>query len=130
MGTEREYILHDTPPTYAQRFCRSTKEVFMVENTAWGKALFTVHLDNSETKRIEVGGRERWALECLIAAGSKGCTPIDTPGPRWSAYAFSLRQLGVKIETLNEPHGGPFRGTHGRYKLVSRVVRHEPEGVE
>lgn len=95
----------------------------MVALKAWGKALFSVQSDNSETRQIEVGGRERWALECLIAAGPKGCTPIDTPGPRWSAYAFSLRQLGVEIETLYEPHGGPFKGVHGRYRLVSKVSR-------
>jgi hypothetical protein len=48
-------------------------------------------------------------------------TPIDEPGPRWSAYVFDLRALGVNIETVHEPHGGDYPGTHGRYVLHSIV---------
>ena len=72
---------------------------------------------------ITVSGRERWALEALIAAGERGCTPIETPGPRWSAYVFDLRDMGVKIHTRHERHGGPFAGRHGRFVLRSRVTR-------
>jgi len=67
--------------------------------------------------RIIVTGRDRWALEELRRAGAQGCTPIDNPAPRWSAYVHNLRELGVDIETITEPHGGDFAGHHGRYVL-------------
>ncbi|WP_306130569.1 hypothetical protein [Roseovarius sp. MMSF_3350] len=95
----------------------------MAHTTDWGEALFTIYHDNAEPLQIPVAGRDRWALECLIAAGRKGCTPIDRPGPRWSAYVFNLRGLGFDIETVHEAHDGPFKGTHGRYVLRSRVQR-------
>ncbi|OWV39520.1 hypothetical protein CDZ97_08745 [Mameliella alba] len=82
-----------------------------------------IESDGTETV-VVVTGRDRWALECLIAAGKNGCTPICTPGPRWSAYVHNLRKMGFSIETLNEPHGGPFSGTHARYVLRSAVRRH------
>lgn len=67
-------------------------------------------------------GREAWALSNLIKAGKRGCTPIDHPGPRWSAYVHALRtERGLIIETEHEPHGGPFPGSHARYRLVSEV---------
>src|SRR5665811_1625975 len=31
-------------------------------------------------------GRDAWALDQLIRAGKRGCTPIDNPAPRWSHY--------------------------------------------
>ena len=93
------------------------------EKTLWGAAPFEVTAENSKARVIVVSGRARWALECLIAAGSKGCTPIDTPGPRWSHYVWLLRGEGVNIETLHEPHGGPFSGTHARYVLRDSVRR-------
>lgn len=71
---------------------------------------------------IEVTGREAWALESLIAAGERGCTPIDNPAPRWSGYVHDLRRFGVDIETIHEPHGGAFPGTHARYVLRAPVV--------
>lgn len=70
---------------------------------------------------IQVTGREAWALDRLREAGTKGCTPITEPAPRWSAYVHNLRGLGVPIETLTEPHGGEFSGTHGRYVLRCEV---------
>ncbi len=74
----------------------------------------------------EVVGRDAWALLNLIQAGARGCTPIDTPGPRWSHYIFKLRRAGFIIETIDESHGGPFSGTHARYVLRSSVtVLHE-----
>lgn len=72
--------------------------------------------------RIVVTGRTRWALEELRKAGAKGCTPIDNPAPRWSAYVFNLRDLGVEIETIHEPHKGDFPGHHGRYVLRCGVA--------
>lgn len=71
--------------------------------------------------RIVVSGRVRWALDRLRAAGERGCTPITEPAPRWAAYVHSLRELGVAIETLTEPHDGGFPGWHGRYVLRCRV---------
>ena len=72
---------------------------------------------------VVVSGRDRWALEELRKAGAKGCTSIDNPAPRWSAYVFNLRELGVDIETLTEPHEGDFPGHHGRYLLRSIVCK-------
>jgi hypothetical protein len=90
----------------------------------WGKALYTVTDSPASTRRIIVAGRERWALESLLSAGAKGCTPIDHPAPRWSAYIHDLRrEYGLNIETISEPHQGPFAGHHGRYVLHSRVAR-------
>ncbi|MEL7459935.1 MAG: hypothetical protein AAGJ39_03155 [Pseudomonadota bacterium] len=91
----------------------------------WGAAPFSITDPDGSTAAIVVSGRDRWALESLIAVGPKGCTPIDTPGPRWSGYVFNLRALGVDIETVHEPHTGPFSGTHARYVLRSKVNRME-----
>lgn len=93
----------------------------MSESKPWGKAQFAIVADDGGENIITVQGRDRWALECLVAAGAKGCTPICHPGPRWSAYTFDLRALGVCIETVTEPHEGPFKGHHARYVLRSRV---------
>jgi hypothetical protein len=70
----------------------------------------------------EVVGRDAWALQNLLRAGERGCTPIDTPGPRWSHYVFKLRRAGFIIETIDENHSGPFAGTHARYVLRSQVT--------
>ena len=93
----------------------------MTSEHKWGAARFTVTTTCGAIETITVSGRDRWALECVIAAGQKGCTPIDTPGPRWSSYVHNLRKLGLKIETITEPHDGPFKGTHARYVLRSTV---------
>lgn len=69
-----------------------------------------------------VRGREAWALLSLIASGERGCTPIDNPGPRWSAYVCDLRRRGIAVETVPERHAGPFPGSHARYVLRSRVA--------
>jgi len=71
---------------------------------------------------VTVRGREAWALLALATAGERGCTPIDHPGPRWSGYVHDLRKLGFDIETVHEPHLGPFPGSHARYVLRSRVA--------
>ena len=69
-----------------------------------------------------VTGRDAWALDELIRAGLKGCTPLDNPGPRWSAYCYALRtERGLNIETVTEPHAGQFAGHHAKYILRSPV---------
>lgn len=76
-------------------------------------------LDNGETLTFQ--GREAWALHQLISAGEKGVTPREYPAPRWSGYVHDLRKRGLHIETITEPHGGPFAGQHGRYVLRTPV---------
>jgi hypothetical protein len=70
---------------------------------------------------LTLSGRDAWTLLELAAAGAKGCTPIDNPAPRWSAYVFNLRAAGFDIETLREANTGEFDGTHGRYILKSKI---------
>lgn len=84
---------------------------------------YTVKTTGGDVLRVVVSGRVRWALDQLTRAGLAGCTPIDNPAPRWSAYIFDLRSMGVEIETIHEPHEGEFAGTHGRYVLRSTVTR-------
>ena len=98
----------------------------MSKNT-WGPAPYTVYTSEGARACVVVTGRERWALECLMAAGAKGCTPIELPAPRWSAYIHDLRGFGIEIETISEPHGGPFSGSHARYVLRPHVSRAEPD---
>jgi hypothetical protein len=82
--------------------------------------LIRVRIDNGPV--VAVRGREAWALVRLMAAGEQGCTPIDTPAPRWSSYVHKLRKVGIDIETVVESHGGPFAGEHGRYVVRSTVA--------
>ena len=77
----------------------------------------------------EVVGRDAWALLNLLRAGEAGCTPIDTPGPRWSHYIWKLRRAGIVIETIEEAHGGAFAGHHARYILRSEVELVEQRGL-
>lgn len=95
----------------------------MTKTECWGAAPYIIHFNEGKTSRVVVTGRDRWALEALIAAGQQGCTPLDTPGPRWSGYVHNLRNLGVPIETITETHDGPFAGTHARYILQAAVTR-------
>ena len=87
----------------------------------WANAPYCVTTTSGQTFRVEFKGRDRWALEALRNAGAIGCTPITTPGPRWSAYVFNLRGAGIEVDTLNEAHGGEFAGHHARYVLRSTV---------
>lgn len=87
------------------------------------REIYFIHPEDGEPFTIEARGREAWALDRLTEAGPRGCTPIEQPAPRWSAYVHRLRGLGVPIETVTEPHGGAFAGTHGRYVLRARVVK-------
>lgn len=89
----------------------------------------TVELDGGERKTFR--GRDAWALGELISGGLVGCTPIERPAPRWSHYVFKLRRGGLNVETIDEAHGGAFRGQHARYLLrsplrVIEIVRADP----
>ena len=92
-----------------------------------------VHIEGRErARRVEMKGRDLWALHELAKAGPKGCTPVDNPAPRWSGYVFNLRRMGFEIETIHEGHKGAFPGTHARYVLRSTVRiewASEPEPV-
>lgn len=92
-------------------------------NRQWGPCAFTVQTEGKPPFCIIVKGRDRWALESLMVTGTKGCTPIDNPAPRWSSYIFNLRSLGLEIETITERHEGPFAGHHARYVLRCTVTR-------
>lgn len=85
--------------------------------------LYHIQPEGGEAFTIQAKGRDAWALDRLCEAGPRGCTPICEPAPRWSAYIYNLRALGVPIETVTEPHGGAFAGHHGRYVLRARVVK-------
>ncbi|HZQ01664.1 MAG TPA: hypothetical protein VFB13_19120 [Reyranella sp.] len=87
---------------------------------------FLVTRSGSEPVFMDLAGREAWALANLVAAGPDGCTPIDTPGPRWSDYVFKLRRRGIDVATVTEAHGGDFAGTHARYVLRTKVERVAP----
>ncbi|WP_394706058.1 hypothetical protein [uncultured Cohaesibacter sp.] len=87
----------------------------------------TVRLSvGGDTKDLTFKGRDAWALNELVNAGAKGCTPINQPAPRWSAYVKKLRDAGIRIETVHESHKGPFPGTHGRYVLTSSITIIKP----
>jgi len=73
------------------------------------------------TFTVTVKWRDKWALNQLRRAGRAGCTPIDYPAPRWSAYVQKVRRMGVNIETVNERHGGRFPDRHARYTLHGLV---------
>ena len=84
---------------------------------------FALHQPDGSMQILDLAGREEWALSLLLSAGDHGCTPIDTPGPRWSDYVFKLRRRGIDIATITESHDGDFPGHHARYILRSKVER-------
>ena len=96
-----------------------------MKKTTWGKVPFNIHKTNCIKAHATICGRDLWALECLMTAGPIGCTPLNHPSPRWSAYVFDLREMGIEIGTVTEPHGLPFPGAHARCVLKSQVVRAE-----
>lgn len=67
-------------------------------------------------------GRFAWTLAELIAAGTRGVTPLERPAPRWSHYVHRLRRDGVPVQTIDEPHTGTYAGRHGRYLLDCPVT--------
>lgn len=79
-------------------------------------------IDGIETRTVTLSGRDAWALSELVKAGARGCTPVCTPGPRWSGYVHKLRhRYGIHVDTIHERHGGAFAGRHARYVLRSIV---------
>ncbi|RWQ41857.1 MAG: hypothetical protein EOS21_11865 [Mesorhizobium sp.] len=87
------------------------------KNKIWVRAMV---LPDGEPTTIY--GREAWCLRRLMEAGKKGCTPIEQPAPRWSAYVHDLKhKFGLVIETIHEGHAGLFAGSHARYVLLSEV---------
>jgi hypothetical protein len=106
----------------------SSRQMTILSRSGSGKRVaFNVHEGDGNVRRITPPGRVAWALSSLIIAAGKGCTSIDNPGPRWSAYIFKLkRDYHLDIETITEGHGGEFKGTHARYVLRSRVQFADP----
>lgn len=94
----------------------------MAEQQTWAKTHYELKTETGELIQVVVSGRQKWALDELILAGAKGCTPIDNPAPRWSAYKHDLTEKGVPIVTVSEAHGGPFAGHHARYILKATVA--------
>ena len=93
---------------------KKSRSIYNYKIESKGSEPFTVSLPE---------GRDQWAFSELVKAGTYGCTPIDTPGPRWSAYVFTLRhEHGVPITTVNETHGGKYSGNHARYVLACNVT--------
>ena len=82
----------------------------------------TIELDIEHgPHRMTFEGREAWALGQLITVGEQGVAPMHRPALLWSHYIHMLRKAGLDIETIHEPHGGPFSGHHGRYVLRTPV---------
>lgn len=71
---------------------------------------------------VALSGRKLWAFRELHSAVLKGITSLENPAPRLSGYIHGLRGDGFNIETVREPHGGPYAGQHGRYFLRSRIL--------
>ena len=75
-------------------------------------------VSSEQSRTFELDGRLGWTMVQLFNAGPKGVTPITHPAPRWSGYVFDLRELGIPIETIMEPHEGNYPGQHARYVLT------------
>ena len=84
------------------------------------KLVLTVTCEGTDQQTVI--GRDAWALQQLMSAGNSGCTSLNNPAPRWSHYVWKLRQAGINVETVTEPHSGQFAGTHARYILRSTVT--------
>jgi hypothetical protein len=84
---------------------------------------FAVFSGDGSMQILELDGRPGWALDEMINARAEGITAINYPGMRLADAVFKLRQAGLTIETIHEPHGGEFKGRHARYILKSRVER-------
>lgn len=73
---------------------------------------------SEQSRTFEFKGRLGWAMTQLAEAGPRGVTAITRPAPRWSGYVFDLREIGVPIKTIMEPHEGRYPGQHARYVLT------------
>ena len=76
-------------------------------------------IDGGEPRTF--GGRVAQTLHRLAVVGDRGLSSIENIGPRLSHYIFVLRRAGVGIVTIDEKHGGPYAGEHGRYRLTVPV---------
>lgn len=65
-------------------------------------------------------GRVAWMLRELERVGWRGLTSRAYPGARISRYMLKLREAGFAVETIRKAHGGPFEGSHGRFRLISK----------
>ncbi len=74
-----------------------------------------LHLRLEGGRDLVLKGRVAWTAHALLCAGERGITPIERPAPRWSDYVFKLRGEGLDIETVDERHGGTYKGVHARY---------------
>ena len=79
-----------------------------------------VRIGSSDGPVVSLIGRDAWAFP--KSTNARDCTPIDHPGPRWSAHVHKLRKAGFSIETVTEAQGGRFAGKHARYVLRSETT--------
>jgi len=86
------------------------------------KSLYIVTNPSGESFTLTLKGRNKWAMEALISAGKQGCTSINQPAPRWSAYIHNLRTFGVAIKTVIDRQGDTFAGNHARYVLLAEAA--------
>jgi hypothetical protein len=94
--------------------------------TRGNRIAFNVY-EGEDVRTITPPGRVSWAIGELIAAAGKGCTPIDNPAPRWSAYVHKAKHVyRLDIVTITEMHGGDYAGKHARYVLRSKVQFADP----
>jgi hypothetical protein len=80
-------------------------------------------MKDPEPVPLRLTKRADFFLGELLAAGREGISTINYPGVRVGDAIFKLRKAGVEIETDHVAHGGEFAGSHGVYRLKSRVVR-------
>ncbi len=81
--------------------------------------------DDGSERSLTVTGRYAQTLKALVAAGQSGTTALEISSwaLRLSHYVFILRrEYGLEISMELEPNGGDYGGSHGRYRLVSRVL--------
>jgi hypothetical protein len=110
----------------ATSITRATLRASTAMSTRGKRIAFNV-TEGEDVRSINPAGRDARALGKLIHAGVDGCTPIEHVGPRWSHYVWKLRtKYNVAVETIDEPHGGEFSGSHARYVLRSRVAFADP----
>jgi hypothetical protein len=86
-----------------------------------------VRIGSSDGPVVSLIGRDAWAFP--KSTNARDCTPIDHPGPRWSAHVHKLRKAGFSIETVTEAQGGRFAGKHARYVLRSETTVIEVQEV-
>lgn len=76
-------------------------------------------------EEIILKGRFAQTLDALVKAGEKGITALDIAhwAIRLSHYIYILRKdFYLQIDMVEEPHGGPFPGRHGRYTLKTKCT--------